>query len=90
MIATQAEAALKQQHDEQLGRNILAGAVISTVIGSAAGFGTANRSDNAKKGAVFGALAGTTDSTEDLKLGPRRIMDRCIPNRGYDLLNNTL
>ena len=47
MIATQAEAALKQQHDEQLGRNVLAGAVISTVIGSAAGFGTANRSDNA-------------------------------------------
>ena len=47
MIATQAEAALKKQHDDQLGRNILAGAVISTVIGSAAGFGTANRSDNA-------------------------------------------
>ena len=90
MIATQAEAALKQQHDEQLGRNILAGAVISTVIGSAAGFGTANSSDNALKGAVFGALAGTTDSTEHIKLGPRRIMDRCIANRGYDLSNNTL
>ena len=86
----QAEADSKQQRDAQLGRNILAGAVIDTVIGSAAGIGTVNRSDNAKKGAVFGGLAGTADSTENIKLGPRRIMDRCIANRGYDLLNNTL
>ena len=90
LIAMQAEAASKQRRDAQLGRNILAGAVIGTVIGSAAGIGTHNRSDNAKKGAVFGALAGTADSTEDKKLGPRRIMDRCIANRGYDLLNKTL
>ncbi len=47
MIAMQAEAALKQRRDAQLGRIILAGAVIGTVIGSAAGIGTANRSDNA-------------------------------------------
>jgi hypothetical protein len=90
LIAIQAEAASKQWRDAQLGRNILAGAVIGTVIGSAAGIGTLNRSDNAKKGVVFGALVGTADSTEDIKLGPRRIMDRCIANRRYDLLKNTL
>ena len=40
LIAIQAEAASKQWRDARLVRNILAGAVIGTVIGSAAGIGT--------------------------------------------------
>ena len=63
--------------------------MIGTVICSSVGIGTLDRSDNAKKGALFGALAGAANSIEDVKPGPCRIMDRGIANRGYHLLNDT-
>lgn len=61
---------------------------IGATIGNASEIGSETRKDSTKQGAVFGALAGAVESGDDVKLGPRRIMDRCIANRGYDLLND--
>ena len=63
--------------------------MIGATIGNLSGIGSDTRKDSTKQGAVFGALAGAAESGEDVKLGPRRIMDLCMTNRGYDLLNDT-
>ena len=69
--------------------NILTGLLVGAAIGSASGIGSETRKESTKQGAVFGAFASVAESDEDVKLGPRRIMDRCIANRGYALLNDT-
>jgi uncharacterized protein YcfJ len=87
-VAVGAMAQAKQRRDAQMAPNILTGLLIGATIGNASGIGY-TRKDSTKQGAVFGALAGAAESGEDVKLGPRRIMDRCMANRGYDLLNDT-
>ena len=88
-VATGAMAQAKQRRDAQMAPNILTGLLIGATIGNASDIGSDTRKDSTKQGAVFGALAGAAESGEDVKLGPRRIMDRCMANRGYDLLNDT-
>ena len=78
-----------QRRDAEMAPNILTGLLIGAAIGNASGIGSETRKDSTKQGAVFGALAGVAESDEDVKLGPCRIMDRCIANRGYALLNDT-
>ena len=84
-VATGAMAQAKQRRDAQMAPNILTGLLIRATIGNASGIGSDTRKDSTKQG----ALAGAAESGEDVKLGPRRIMDRCMANRGYDLLNDT-
>ena len=81
-------ALAKQRQDALMAPNILTGFLIGATIGNASEIGSETRKDTTKQGAVFGALAGAVESGDDVKLGPRRIMDRCIANRGYDLLND--
>ncbi|MBT5679421.1 MAG: glycine zipper family protein, partial [Marinovum sp.] len=76
-VATGAMAQAKQRRDAQMAPNILTGLLIRATIGNASGIGSDTRKDSTKQGAVFGALAGAAESGEDVKLGPRRIMDRC-------------
>ena len=87
-VAARAMALAKQRQDAQMAPNILTGFLIGATIGNASGIGSETRKDSTKQGAVFGALAGAVESGDDVKLGPRRIMDRCIASRGYDLLND--
>ena len=84
-VANGAMAQAKQRRDAQMAPNILTGLLIGATIGNASGIGSDTRKDSTKQG----ALAGAAESGEDVKLGPRRIMDRCMANRGYDLLNDT-
>ena len=88
-VAAQAMAQAIQRRDAEMAPNTLTGFLIGAAIGNASGIGSETRKDSTKQGAVFGALAGVAESDEDVKLGPRRIMDRCIANRGYALLNDT-
>jgi len=88
-VAAQAMAQAIQRRDAEMAPNILTGLLIGAAISNASGIGSETRKDSTKQGAVFGALAGVAESDEDVKLGPRRIMDRCIANRGYALLNDT-
>ena len=82
-------AQAKQRRDAQMAPNILTGLLIGATIGNASGIGSDTRQDSTKQGAVFGTLAGAADGGGHVKLGQRRIIDRCMANRGYDLLNDT-
>ena len=88
-VAVQAMLQAIQRRDAEMAPNILTGLLIGAAIGNASGIGSETRKESTKQGAVFGAFAGVAESDEDVKLGPRRIMDRCIANRGYALLNDT-
>ena len=88
-VAAGAMAQAKQRRDAKIAPNILTGLLIGATIGNASGIGSDTRKDSTKQGAVFGALAGAAGGGGDVELGPRRIIDRCMANRGYDLLNDT-
>ena len=88
-VAASAMAQAEQRQEAQMGSNILTGMLVGAAIGNVSALGTDSRKDSTKQGALLGALAGAAESGEDVKLGPRRIMDRCIANRGYVLLNDT-
>ena len=77
---------LKRQEDE-MWLNGLAGAVAGGMIGS-----TFESVPNATaNGAKLGAAVGIANSTNDQDLvtyGPRRIVDRCMADRGFAILND--
>jgi uncharacterized protein YcfJ len=85
-IALSAETDYRKRQEEQMVANMFTGALVGAVIGASVG-----DSDYAAMGAVYGAASGasTNDYSYDLvKYGPRRIVDRCMNNRGHQILND--
>lgn len=83
-IATQAEANYKQQQNQQLTGQVIAGAVVGGLIGAAFG-----NSDWAAAGATYGAASGVAATDfEQAHGGPRRIIDRCMTERGHRILSD--
>lgn len=84
-IALQAEAEYKKRQDEELAGNLMAGILIGAIAGAAVG----DSGNYAAAGAAYGAAAGAAATdTELAKGGPRRIVDRCMAERGHAILND--
>jgi len=84
-VALNAEAAYKKRQSEQMGANILAGILVGAVAGAAIG----DSGNYAAAGAAYGAGAGiAATDTELAQGGPRRILDRCMTERGHRILND--
>lgn len=86
-IATQVEADYQRRQNEELGRNLVIGLLVGAVAGAAIG----GNSDWAAYGAASGAAAGAgaSEYSNDLvTYGPRRVVDRCMEDRGHRVLND--
>ena len=84
-IAAAAEADYRQRQDEQMGANIVAGLLVGALLGAAVG----DSGDWAAYGAAHGAVAGAASTdTELAQGGPRRIIDRCMSERGHAVLSD--
>ncbi|MBC6442119.1 MAG: glycine zipper family protein [Rhodobacteraceae bacterium] len=81
----------RQEANAALG-NMLIGAAVGAAIGSAVGDGGRYQGEWTRAGAVGGAAAGLDSldeyTRERVKYGPRRVIDRCMHNRGYKVLND--
>lgn len=84
-VAKQAEADYTKRQQEQMGANIMAGILIGAIAGAAIG----DSSNYAAAGAAYGAGAGVAATDTELAHGgPRRIIDRCMTERGHKILND--
>jgi outer membrane lipoprotein SlyB len=87
-VASAAKVEYDQAASKAVLTNVLVGAVAGAVVGSAVGSGSG---DLTRYGAASGMAAGAA-STTDLQLiakyGPNKIIDRCMANRGYPILND--
>lgn len=83
-IALQAEAEYKKRQEQEMGQNIMAGILVGAIAGAIVGDG-----DYAAAGAAYGAGAGVAATDTELSEGgPRRIIDRCMADRGHRILND--
>ncbi|MFC3086766.1 glycine zipper family protein [Tabrizicola soli] len=90
-IAVQVEADYRQRQEEQMAANIMAGLIVGAITGAVVGSGSGYQGELAAYGAASGMAAGAaaTDYTHDLvTFGPRRIVDRCMTERGHVVLND--
>ena len=84
-VATQAETEYKARQEKEMGQNLLAGLLVGAVAGAAVG----GNSDWAATGAAYGAASGVAATDTELAVGgPRRIIDRCMTQRGHAILND--
>ena len=90
-LALRVEADYRKRQEEQMLQNMAVGLIAGALTGAVVGAGSDYQGELAAYGAVAGASAGanTNDYTYDLvKFGPRRVVDRCMTNRGHELLND--
>ena len=90
-VAVQVEADYRQRQQEQMGANLMAGLLVGALTGAVVGSGSGYQSELTAYGAVSGMAAGaaTNDYSHDLvTFGPRRIVDRCMAERGHAILND--
>ena len=69
----------------------MAGLVVGALTGAVVGSGSNYQSELVAYGAASGMAAGAASNeyTQDLvKFGPRRIVDRCMADRGHKILND--
>jgi hypothetical protein len=74
-----------------MGANIMAGLLVGAITGAVVGSGSSYQGELAAYGAASGMAAGAsaTDYTHELvTFGPRRIVDRCMAERGHAILND--
>ena len=84
-VATQAEAEYKAKQDKEMGQNLMAGLLVGALTGAVVG----GNSDWAGTGAAYGAAAGVAATDTELAVGgPRRIIDRCMTERGHAILSD--
>jgi len=86
-IALKVEADYKKKQEEELAKNVTTGIIVGAIAGAAIG----DSRESIATGAAIGGLAGAAanDYTHDLvKYGPRRVVDRCMTNRGHKILND--
>ena len=90
-VAVQVEADYSKHQQEQMGANIMTGLLVGAITGAVVGGGTNYQGELVAYGAASGMAAGaaTNDYTHDLvTYGPRRIVDRCMAERGHAILND--
>ena len=90
-VAVKVEADYRQRQQEQMGANIMAGLLVGAVTGAVVGSGSSYQGELAAYGAASGMAAGAAanDYSYDLvTYGPRRVVDRCMAERGHTILND--
>lgn len=90
-IALKVEADYKKRQSDEMAANLIAGLLVGAVAGAVVGNNTGSQGDFIAAGAVAGAAgaAGSGDYTHDLvTYGPRRVVDRCMTERGHAILND--
>ena len=90
-IALQVEADYKQRQKDQMGKNLIVGLLAGAAIGAVAGTNSRYQGDLMAYGAVTGMASGAAnnDYSHDLvKYGPRRVIDRCMADRGHRILSD--
>ena len=90
-IASEVKVKYDKQASKQALGNMVAGAVTGAVVAAAVGSNTNYQGDLAAYGAASGMAAGSAASNQYYALarfGPNRIIDRCMTNRGYKILND--
>lgn len=84
-VGLSAEAEYKKRQEQQMAQNMMAGILLGAVAGAAIG----DSGNYAAAGAAYGAGAGiAATDTELAQGGPRRIIDRCMADRGHTILND--
>lgn len=90
-IATQVEADYKEQQKKEVIGGLIAGALVGAATGAALGHNSGNQGAYVRTGVAAGAIGGAAsgDTNYDLvKFGPRRVVDRCMTERGHVVLND--
>ncbi|WP_417245981.1 glycine zipper family protein [Celeribacter sp.] len=84
-VAFAAEAEYKDRQAQEMGANMMAGILVGAIAGAAIG----NGGNDIAAGAAYGAGVGAAGTDTELAYGgPRRIIDRCMSERGYAILND--
>lgn len=88
-IGIDAKANYDQQASKLAAGNIIAGVAVGALVGATVGRGTGYQGELTRYGAATGALQGSASASQIvIQGGPNRIMDRCMANRGYAILND--
>ena len=88
-IAMQAQAEYERQQRAQRESNLTIGLIVGAIAGAAVGSATGDAGDGAIVGGTLGALEGGLAETDyDPVTSPRKIVDRCMKNRGYKVLSD--
>ena len=91
-LALRVEADYKKRQEEQMLSNMMAGIIAGALVGGVAGSYDGDAGSGAAAGAAYGAALGAASETDYerdfIKFGPRRVVDRCMANRGYNILND--
>ena len=88
-VAMQAQAEYSHREKEQRQSNMTVGFIIGAIAGAAVGSATGEAGDGAIVGATLGTLEGGLAETDyDPMTSPRKIVDRCMQNRRYEILND--
>ena len=90
-IATKVETEYLERQKKELTQNLLIGAIGGALIGGAIGSNTDYQGQLAASGALSGMAAGSKEGNYTADLvhnGPRRVVDRCMTERHYTILND--
>ena len=88
-VALQAQAKYERQQREKRESNMTIGLIVGAIAGAAIGSASGDAGDGAIVGGTMGALEGGLAETEyDPVTSPRKIVDRCMKNRGYEILSD--
>ena len=87
-IASRTEKELADRRKSEVAAGVLTGVLTGAILGNVYG----EDSDSTATGAAIGVVlgAGDVDTTDqEVKYGPRRIVDRCLAARGHNILSDT-
>lgn len=88
-VALQAQVEYERQQKAQRESNMTIGLIVGAIAGAAIGSASGDAGDGAIVGGTMGALEGGLAETDyDPVTSPRKIVDRCMKNRGYDILSD--
>jgi outer membrane lipoprotein SlyB len=88
-IGLQAQVEYERQKKAQRESNMTIGLIVGAIAGAAVGSVSGDAGDGAVVGGTFGALeGGLAETGYDPVTSPRKIVDRCMKNRGYDILSD--
>ena len=88
-IALQAQAEYDRQQKAQRESNLTIGMVVGALSGAVIGSLSGDAGEGAVVGGTLGALEGGLAETDyDPVTSPRKIVDRCMKNRGYEILSD--
>ena len=90
-IASDAKLKYERAAAEAAVTNIFVGTLVGAAVGSAVGSGSGSQGDYTRYGAAAGMASGAGAATNEqliARYGPNKIVDRCMANRGYSVLND--